>query len=65
MNTSNLPSLSAEAIRQIAAAAGIPLDAARCERLAHRYERLMQDIRELDGVDPGDAEPAVRFRPEG
>lgn len=65
MDTPNPLPLSPEAVRLVAAAAGIPLDAARCERLARRYQRLLQDIRDLDSVDPGDAEPAVQFRPEG
>lgn len=65
MDTPDPLPLSPEAVRQLAAAAGLPLDAARSERLARRYQRLLQDIRELDSVDPGDAEPAVQFRPEG
>ncbi|GEM_PF-3578142 len=65
MDTPDPFPLSPDAVRQIAAAAGFPLDAARSERLARRYQRLLQDIRELDSVDPGDAEPAVQFRTEG
>ncbi len=49
----------------MAAEEGITLDASRAERLARRYQRLLQDIRELDSVDIDDAEPAVQFRLEG
>lgn len=65
MDTSNPLHLSPEAVRQMAAEEGITLDASRAERLARRYQRLLQDIRELDSVDIDDAEPAVQFRLEG
>lgn len=56
--------LSADAVRQLLEVAGIPLSDARRQRLAQRYERLLQDVRQLDAIDLADAEPAVQFRAE-
>lgn len=65
MGTQRPLPLSEDAVRQLLEVAGIPLTDARRQRLAQRYERLLQEVRELDAIDLADAEPAVRFRAEG